>query len=64
MLSLPINVISHDYLPSLTIVHTNIQAEKEWLNAYHVTVRAKLTPLVEQLFPEALQYLHDETKPI
>ena len=46
------------------LIHTNIEAEKDWLNAYHVTVRAKLTPLVEQLFPETLEYLFDETKPI
>ncbi|CAK4962457.1 unnamed protein product [Aphanomyces euteiches] len=37
--------------------------EKAWLNNYHETVRAKLTPLLESS-PSALAYLRRETQPI
>ena len=38
---------------------TNV--EREWLNTYHTEVRQKLEPLMRELFPEAVQYLIEET---
>jgi len=40
------------------------EAEKKWLNTYHAQVRAHLTPLVANMFPDALDYLVRETEPI
>ncbi len=39
-------------------------AEVDWLNAYHATVREKLTEGVKEKFPEALDYLIKETEPV
>ena len=38
--------------------------EIEWVNNYNNLVYEKLHKLMEQIFPEALQYLREETKPI
>lgn len=38
--------------------------EIDWLNAYHRTVREKLSPGVKANFPESLEYLIRETEPI
>jgi Xaa-Pro aminopeptidase len=37
------------------------EAERQWVNNYHSEVRHKLEPLMKDLFPEAVQYLIDET---
>jgi Xaa-Pro aminopeptidase len=38
--------------------------ELSWLNDYHAKVHQSLRPLMESLFPEALEYLNNETSPI
>mmetsp|Transcript_24802 Transcript_24802/g.41323 ORF Transcript_24802/g.41323 Transcript_24802/m.41323 type:complete len:603 (+) Transcript_24802:36-1844(+) len=38
--------------------------EIRWLNDYHATVREKLTPYVQDLFPQAMEYLIQKTNPI
>jgi hypothetical protein len=38
--------------------------ELAWLNDYHATVRSKLLPLMQELFPEAVGYLMQETEPL
>ena len=38
--------------------------EIDWLYRYHALVREKLTPLILERFPEALNYLNTETQPI
>lgn len=38
--------------------------EIEWINEYHRQVRESLSPLMNQLFPEAVEYLIEQTKPI
>jgi Xaa-Pro aminopeptidase len=38
--------------------------ELEWLNHYHQQVRDTLLPDMEKYFPEAVEYLIEETKPL
>jgi Xaa-Pro aminopeptidase len=38
--------------------------EIAWLNAYHSQVRSALTPLMQEKFPEAMDFLIRETEPI
>lgn len=38
--------------------------EIDWINAYHTTVREKIGEGVKQNFPEAYDYLIQETQPI
>ena len=38
--------------------------EIEWIDNYNATVRSKLSPLMKELFPQSLDYLYHETKPI
>ena len=38
--------------------------ELAWLNDYHQQVRTVLTPLMQQVYPEALEYLNRETQAI
>ena len=39
-------------------------AEVDWLNDYHTQVRTHLLELMKQYFPEAVDYLIANTKPI
>jgi Xaa-Pro aminopeptidase len=40
------------------------QHEVEWLDAYHAEVRQKLLPVMKDRFPEAVDYLLHETRPL
>ena len=37
------------------------ESEKAWINKYHATVRQNVSPLIQQYFPEAMEYLIQET---
>jgi len=37
------------------------ESEKAWINKYHATVRQNVSPLIQQYFPEAMDYLIQET---
>ena len=39
-------------------------AECIWLNEYHCQVREALLPLMEEIFPDTVNYLIKETEPI
>jgi Xaa-Pro aminopeptidase len=49
---------------SLVNIHLLDENEIAYLNSYHALVREKLTPLMNQYFPESLEYLIKETEPI
>ena len=38
--------------------------EIKWLNDYHATVRTQLLPLMQEYFPESVQFLIENTEPI
>jgi Xaa-Pro aminopeptidase len=37
-------------------------SEINWLNNYHRSVREKLEPLMKEIFPEAIEYLYQQTQ--
>ena len=39
-------------------------AEIAWINDYHETVRERLLPVMQERFPESVDYLFRETEPI
>lgn len=39
-------------------------AELDWVNSYHATVRTRLLPIMETVFPEAIPFLMRETEPL
>lgn len=52
-------------------IHTNLinvdqltDEELDWLNQYHNNVRQAIEPHIRELFPEALDYLIERTKPL
>lgn len=49
-----------------SLVNTSMldDGELQWLNVYHEKVRKTLTPVVQGLFPESLEYLIAETQPL
>ena len=47
---------------SLINYHQLVPAEIEWLNNYHREVREKLLPLMTVHFPEAVEYLLEQTR--
>jgi Xaa-Pro aminopeptidase len=49
------NLINHDMLTKFDIM---------WLDSYHMRVRETLLPLMKEGFPEAVQYLIDNTQPL
>lgn len=40
------------------------ESEIRWVNQYHEQVRERLLPLMQQYFPESVEYLIHETRPI
>ena len=40
------------------------EAEFNWINEYNMTVRNTLMPLMQELFPDAVEYLIKQTEPI
>lgn len=69
----PNNHLSNNYCTFETITFCPIQAslinyhqlfphEIEWINNYHSQVREKLLPLMTIHFPEAVEYLIEQTK--
>ncbi len=40
------------------------QAEQEWVNAYHLKVRHTLLPIMQEHFPDAVDYLLEQTEAI
>lgn len=39
-------------------------AELAWLNDYHAQVRSKLEPVMQELFPDSVEYMLQETQPL
>jgi Xaa-Pro aminopeptidase len=39
-------------------------AELNWLNEYHATVRRELLPVMRELFPQSVDYLVAQTEPL
>jgi hypothetical protein len=39
-------------------------SELDWLNEYHRNVRMSLWELMAKMFPDSLEYLEAETKPL
>ena len=40
------------------------QGEIDWLNAYHAAVRNSLLPLMQEFFPECIDFLQKSTEPV
>lgn len=38
--------------------------EMNWLNEYHKTVREKLLPTIQEMFPDVVDYLIEKTAPL
>lgn len=51
---------------STRLVDPSLMEDHEitWINNYHEEVRSKLLPLMQEHFPEAVDYLVRETQPI
>jgi Xaa-Pro aminopeptidase len=48
----------------LVKVELLMDTELNWLNSYNNTVHETLKPLMEQVFPQSVEYLVKETKPL